>query len=174
MGSGRGGLHRGTWGSREGEALRARVGAAFEKLGSSIAGGAAAELAEALVRIASGESPEDAVPEPGEVAFDLALDALSTFMPGGPAATRSLALAAKADKSARQKARVLSRDGIRAPRQIWLPADEYAMVMSALNNMYHVRLKGKKREYVSIGEHTYEVVIHDFDEYQITGKWRLE
>ena len=95
MGSGRGGLHRGTYGSREGEALRARVGEAFERLGGSVAGDAAAELAEALVRIASGESPEDAIPEPGEVAFDLVLDALSPFVPGGGRVTRELGKAAK-------------------------------------------------------------------------------
>ena len=95
MGSGRGGLHHGTWGSHEGEELRARVGAAFKQFGGSLAGDAAAELAEALVRIASGESPEDVVPEPGEVAFDLALDALSPFVPGGRRVTRELGEAAK-------------------------------------------------------------------------------
>ena len=95
MGSGRGGLHRGTWGSREGEGLRARVDAAFKQFGGLLAGDAAAELAEALVRIATGESPEDVIPEPGEIAFDLALDALSPFVPGGGRVTRELGEAAR-------------------------------------------------------------------------------
>ena len=95
MGSGRGGLHRGTWGSREGEELRSRVGAVFRQFGGSLAGDAAADLAEMLVRIASGESPEDVVPEPGEIAFDLALDALSPFVPGGGRVTRELGEAAR-------------------------------------------------------------------------------
>ena len=95
MGSGRGGLHKGTWGSREGEELRARVGAALEQFGGSLAGDAAAALAEALVRIAMGESLEDVAPEPGELAFDLALDALSPFVPGGGRVTRELGEAAR-------------------------------------------------------------------------------
>ena len=95
MGSGRGGLHTGTWGSRDCEDLRARVNAAFKQVGESLAGDAAAELAEALVRIATGESPESTVPEPGEVAFDLALDALSPLVPGGGRVTRELSAAAK-------------------------------------------------------------------------------
>lgn len=36
-----------------------------------------------------------------DVALDLALDALSVFVPGGPAATRSISLAAKASRSAK-------------------------------------------------------------------------
>lgn len=95
MGSGRGGLYQGTWGSREGEALRARVEDALSKVGGSLAAGAADEVAEALVRVAMGDSPEDAFPEPGEVAFDLALDALSPFVPGGGRVTRELAAAAR-------------------------------------------------------------------------------
>ena len=98
MGSGRGGLHKGTWGSREGEDFRARISAAFEQIGESLAGDAAIELAETLVRIASGESPENAIPKPGEVAFDLALDALSPFVPGGGRVTRELGEAAKRSK----------------------------------------------------------------------------
>ena len=95
MGSGRGGLHQGTWGSREGEELRSRVNEALKQFGGSVAGDAAAELAEALVRVVSGESPDEAVPEPGEVAFDLALDAFSPFVPGGGRVTRELAAAAR-------------------------------------------------------------------------------
>ena len=98
MGSGRGGLHKGTWGSREGEELRSRVNAAFEEFGGSLAGDIAAELAEALVRITVGESSEDAAPEPGNLAFDLALDALSPFVPGGGRVTRELGRAAKRGK----------------------------------------------------------------------------
>lgn len=95
MGSGRGGLHHGTWGSREGEALRVRVNDVLRQFGGSVAGDAAAELAEALVRVASGESSDEIVPEPGEVAFDLALDVLSPFIPGGGRVTRELAAAAR-------------------------------------------------------------------------------
>ena len=95
MGSGRGGLHGGTWGSREGEELRSRVNDVLKQFGGSAAGDAAAEIAEALVRVAMGDSPEETVPEPGEVAFDLALDALSPFVPGGGKVTRELAAAAR-------------------------------------------------------------------------------
>ena len=42
-----------------------------------------------------GDSSEETVPEPGEVAFDLALDALSPFVPGGGKVTRELAAAAR-------------------------------------------------------------------------------
>lgn len=98
MGSGRGGLHHGTWGSREGEDLRARVNDVFKQVGGSLASDAAIELAEALVRITTDESPENAIPEPGEVAFDLALDALSPFVPGGGRITRELGTAAKHSK----------------------------------------------------------------------------
>lgn len=95
MGSGRGGLHRATWGSREGEELRSRVNDVLKQFGGSVAGDAAAEIAEALVRVAMGDSPEETVPEPGEIAFDLALDALSPFVPGGGSVTRELAVAAR-------------------------------------------------------------------------------
>lgn len=109
--------------------------------------------------------------------FDLALDALSPFVPGGGRVTRELAAAAKTGKNARKTGRAgraTNRSkGARhtcAPRQVWLEPDEYAMVMSALNNMYHARLKGRKQRDITIGEHTYTVLIHDFDEYTIIGR----
>ena len=95
MGSGRGGLHKGTWGSREGMELRSRVNDAFKQFGGSVAGDAAVEFADMLVRIAMGDPPDDVVPEPGEIAFDLALDTLSPFVPGGGRVTRELGEAAK-------------------------------------------------------------------------------
>ena len=173
MGSGRGGLHKGTWGSREGEDLRVRVNAAFKQFGGSVVGDAAAELADALVRIASGEAPEDVIPEPGEMAFDLALDVLTPFVPGGGRVTRELGEAA-GNAGRVFRAESAGRSVGSNMRSVRLPRDEYAKVMSALNDMYHSRLAGKSKEYISIGEYTYEVAIHEFDEYTITDKWRLE
>ena len=96
MGSGFSGKYQGTWSSKEGEALRAKVLAAIEEAGGWALGDSAVQLAEALARVALGEDVEEAdFPEPGDVAFDLALDALSAFVPGGGQATRTLSLAAK-------------------------------------------------------------------------------
>ena len=176
MGSGRGGLHTGTWGSREGEELRAKVNAAFERFGSAVAGDAAAELAQALVRIAMGESPEDAVPEPGELAFDLALDALTPFVPGGSSVTRSLSLSAKTGKRtsrATKVAKVLiddDRGTLKARGTIRMGRTECAIVMENLNTYYHARLKGRGRCKFPIGSYEYELIPHDFANYEIIGR----
>ena len=180
MGSGRGGLHKGTWGSREGEELRARVGATFKQFGSNAAADAAAELAEALVRIAMGESSEDAVPEPGELAFDLALDALSSFVPGGPEVTRSLSLAAKSGKRtsrAVKASRVLiddERGMLRARSSIRMGRTETAIVMENLNTYYHARLKGKGECDFPIGNYNYRVIPHGFANYEIIRRREIE
>lgn len=178
MGSGFSGKYRGTWSSPEGEELRAKVLAAVGQTGGMLAGDSVVDLAEALVRVAAGESADEVdFPEMGDVALDLALDALSAFMPGGAAATRSLSLAAKAGRgsrkaSATKKAVKKGNAGrnSQAPRQIWLNRQEYAIVMSALNNMYHTRLKGHGQRDIPIGDYVYTVVIHDFDNYTIIGR----
>ena len=91
MGSGFSGKYRGTYSSPEGEELRRQVLEAVEAAGGLLVGDSAVQLAEALVRIAAGESADEVdFPEMSDVALDLALDALSAFVPGGPAATRSL------------------------------------------------------------------------------------
>ena len=182
MGSGFSGKYGGTWSSPEGEELRRRVLEAIERAGGLLVGGSAVQLAEALVRIAAGESPDEVdFPEMSDVALDLALDALSPFVPGGPAATRSLALATKASRGARKVARsggtteeVKTAYSRRAPRQIRLKPQEYAIVKSALNNMYHARLKGKKQRDIPIGEYVYTVIFHGFDDYTIIGRRGLE
>ena len=109
MGSGFSGKYHGTWSSPEGEELRRRVLEAIERAGGFLVGDSAVQLAEALVRIAAGESPDEVdFPEMSDVALDLALDVLSAFVPGGPAVTRSLALAAKAGRGA-QRAKVAGK-----------------------------------------------------------------
>ena len=172
MGSGRGGLHEGTWGSREGEELRSRVGAAFERFGGSAAGDAAAELVDALVRIASGDSPEEAVPEPGEVAFDLALDALSPFVPGGPAATRSLGLAARYSDRAKRAKRSFKP---RVPGEIWVEPDEYAKVMREMTKkdaQGKVKVGDVKRVWTD--DFIYSVQVAECDEYRIVKRRAIE
>ena len=106
MGSGRGGAYRGTWGSREGEELRARVGEALGRLGDAAA---AAELAGALVHLAAPGTGEESEPVPGEVAFDLALDALSSFVPGGGRVTREICAAARKSGSSKAFQSALER-----------------------------------------------------------------
>ena len=180
MGSGRGGLHRGTWGSREGEELRSRVDAVIKQFGASAVGDAAAELAETLVRIASGDSPEEALPEPGEVAFDLALDALSSFVLGGPAVTRELSLSAKSRKTASRTAKTSKvliddeRGVLRARHTIRMGHTECAIVMENLNTYYHARLKGKKECAFPIGNYEYRIIPHDFADYEIIRRRELE
>ena len=172
MGSGRGGLHRGTWGSREGEELRSRVDAVIKQFGASAVGDAAAELAETLVRIASGDSPEEAVPEPGEVAFDLALDALSPFVPGGGRVTRELSLAARYSERAKRARRSFTP---RVSGETWVEPDEYAKVMREMT-------RKDARSQVNAGDVTrvwtddyvYTVRIGGPDEYYIVGKEVLE
>ena len=179
MGGGRGGLHKGTYGSREGEELRARVGDALKQFGSNAAADAAAGLADALVRIASGESPEDIVPEPGEIAFDLALDALSSFVPGGGRFTRELGGVARARKRSSgagksagrlkvliddDRGRLTARPGIRMGRT------ETAIVMGNLNTYYHARLQGRGQCKFPIGSYEYELVTHGFANYEIIGR----
>ena len=172
MGSGRGGLHRGTWGSREGEALRARVGEAFRQFGGSAAGDAAAEIAEALVRIAAGESPEEALPEPGEVAFDLALDMLSPFVPGGGRVTRELGSAARRRcRSAREAVETAKAAFVpRVPGEIWLDTQEYAAVMSALRTDKQDILKEGSETVVEMLDHQYTVYVDDLGDYYIIGR----
>lgn len=186
MGSGFSGKYHGTWSSREGEALREQVMKAVEEAGGLLVGDSAMQLAEALVRIAAGESADEVdFPEMSDVALDLALDALSAFVPGGPAVTRSIALAAKAGRSAKfgkvaeeaskiaKRTKELLKDEsgyIRLPGKMRMSDAEYAIVNSNLNNMYHSRLKGKEKAEVAIGEYTYTVRVHDFDEYTITDR----
>ena len=97
MGSGAGGVYSRTRGSAAGEQSRDQILAAVELAAGMLLGESVVELAEALLRVAAGEPIEDVdFPDVGDVAFDLALDALSAFIPGGAAATRSLGAAARA------------------------------------------------------------------------------
>ena len=172
MGSGRGGLYKGTWGSHDGEILRARVGDALERFGASVAGDVAADLAEALVRIASGESPKEALPEPGEVAFDLALDALSPFVPGGGRVTRELAAAAKYSERAKRAKKSFAP---RVPGEIWVEPDEYAKAMREMASQdARGQVKAGDVMRVWTDDHVYTVQIDGPDEYYIVGKEVLE
>lgn len=73
---------------------------------------------------------------------------------------------------------------LRKPRTIWidgevyeeifLPAQEYASTMEALNNMYFSRLQGKPIEDIFIGDYKYTVVINKFDDYIIVDKTKIE
>ena len=97
MGSGAGGVYSRTWGSADGAQSREKLLSAVEMAAGALLGDSVVELAEALLRVAAGEPVEDVdFPEVSDVAFDLALDALSAFIPGGAAATRSLGAAARA------------------------------------------------------------------------------
>ena len=97
MGSGAGGVYSRTWGSADDAQSREKLLSAIEMAAGAFLGDSVVELAEALLRVAAGEPVEDVdFPEVSDVAFDLALDALSAFSPGGAAATRSLGAAARA------------------------------------------------------------------------------
>ena len=148
----------------------------LRQFGTAVAADATLEAAEALVRVAAGESPEDVAPEPGEIAFDLALDALSSVVPGGSAATHALGLAAKSGKRAARSASLTktliddNRGILRAQRSIRMGRTECAIVMENLNTYYHTRLKGKAECTFPIGNYAYRVVPHNFANYEIIGR----
>lgn len=172
MGSGRGGLHEGTWGSREGEELRARVSDALKQFGDAAVGDAAAELAEVLASIASGDSPEDAAPEPGDIAFDLALDALAPFIPGSGRITRELGHAAKYSERA---SRAKKSFAPRVPGEIWVEPDEYAKAMREVNGRYaQGLLKPGDLKHVWTDDYIYTVQVGEPGECFIIGKEALE
>ena len=62
----------------------------------------------------------------------------------------------------------------RPRKAVELPRDEYASVMSAINNVYHVRFEGKSKARIAVGNHVYTFELHGFDEYKITRKEPLE
>ena len=181
MGSGFSGKYGGTWSSPEGEELRRRVLEAIERAGGFLVGDSAVQLAEALVRIAAGESPGEVdFPKMSDVALDLAIDALSPFVPGGPAATRALALAAKSGKRASRAAKMTKtlvddeRGTLRARRSIRMGTTESAIVMKELNRYYHARLEGRGRCKFPIGNYEYELIPHDFAHYEIIKRREIE
>ena len=112
--------------------------------------------------------------------FDLALDALSSFVPGGPTVTRTLSLAAKPGKRASRAvkaSRVLvddERGVLRARGSIRMGRTECAIVMENLNTYYHSRLKGKRECAFPIGNYEYRVVPHDFANYEIIRRREIE
>lgn len=58
----------------------------------------------------------------------------------------------------------------RPRKAVKLPKEEYANVMSAINNAYHARFEGKEKARIAIGDNLYTFEISDFGEYKITKK----
>lgn len=59
-------------------------------------------------------------------------------------------------------------------KPIKLSRKEYASVMSAINTLYHSRYKDKDIGYIANGSYGYLFEIHDFDDYTVIARRKLE
>ena len=58
--------------------------------------------------------------------------------------------------------------------ELWLEEDEYAALMSAINNRYKTHYQGKSHGLIDYGDYSYLFRVIEFDEYEFIKKWRIE
>lgn len=58
--------------------------------------------------------------------------------------------------------------------ELWLEENEYAALMSAINNRYNRHYRNRSHGIIHYGDYSYLFRVIEFDEYEFIKKWRIE